>query len=337
MSKKKKKVVIITEGGSKIGFGHIARCQALFQALKKRRINAEMIVDGDKSVKNILENCSYRIIKWQKNNEAFFKIVRNSDISIIDSYLANFRLYKIISSLSNISVYFDDFYRLDYPKGIVVNGCPSANRLKYRTNGSMFLMGNKYLSLRSDFWNVPKKIVSKNVNNVMISFGGDDIRNMIPRILKILTKEHANLKKIVIIGRAFKNLNSIKAVADRNTKLVYYPGSKKMRKIMLKASVAISAGGQTLYELARIGVPTIGVCVGVDQNFNLKALEKKGIIEYAGSCREKKVFLNILLCLKRLNTLESRLRISCKAKKLIDGKGAIRIADIIISKLSQLN
>ena len=49
------KVVIVTEGGKDIGFGHITRCISLYQAFEERGIIPEFIVSGDTTVASLLK------------------------------------------------------------------------------------------------------------------------------------------------------------------------------------------------------------------------------------------------------------------------------------------
>ena len=104
----------------------------------------------------------------------------------------------------------------------------------------------------------------------MVTFGGDDAKNMTPKILAFLNDEYPNLIKNVIIGRAFQNIDDIKKYTDKNTNLIYYPDAEKMKEIMFESDIAISACGQTLNELASVGVPTIGVCTAGNQLGNVK-------------------------------------------------------------------
>ena len=60
------KVVILTEGGADIGFGHITRCLSLYQAFEEKGIVSEMIINGDGSVLGLLRNSNYQIFDWVK-------------------------------------------------------------------------------------------------------------------------------------------------------------------------------------------------------------------------------------------------------------------------------
>ena len=54
-------VFILTEGGKSYGFGHVARCSSIYQAFIKRNISPIFIINGDDSVKSILNNIDFKI------------------------------------------------------------------------------------------------------------------------------------------------------------------------------------------------------------------------------------------------------------------------------------
>ncbi|RKY38562.1 MAG: UDP-2,4-diacetamido-2,4,6-trideoxy-beta-L-altropyranose hydrolase, partial [Candidatus Omnitrophota bacterium] len=166
--------------------------------------------------------------------------------------------------------------------------------------------------------------------SIMITFGGDDMRNMTPKILGFLRENYPELKKNVIVGNAFQNIDEIKKSADKNTNLIYYPDAKKIKEIMLESDIAISAGGQTLYELARVGVPTVGICVAENQLRNVKGWERIGFLEYVGWYNKNDVLEKIKDAVEYLKNVKTRESKSKIAKKFIDGKGSLRIVDKVI-------
>lgn len=326
------KILIFTEGGENIGLGHISRCTALYQAFMEKGHRPLFVVNGDRTVNALLKGKRFRIFDWVKKCHRLLSLLEDTDVAIIDSYLAGRRVYKYISRNVGLAVYIDDFVRLDYPKGIVLNWAISAPRLKYPAVGhASYLLGSKYVLLRKEFWKAPQKIIiNKKIDNIIVTFGGADFLNMTPRLLKFLNVEYPDLRKKVFIGKSFKNAAQILKNKDRHTEFLFYPSAQEMKKSMLKADLAISAGGQTLYELARLGVPTIGVCLARNQLLNLNGLAGCGFIKFSGWYNEKEIFNKIGACLNAL-TYENRLTMSRAGRKLVDGSGPSRVVRAILS------
>jgi len=277
------KVFILTEAGNNIGFGHLMRMQAIYQGFEEKGIRPKFIVNSDNSIVDLLLDTDYEIFNWISDEERLLTMINDADIVIIDSYLADRELYIKISETVKLPVYYDDNNRIEYPRGVVVNGNIHAKDLNYpKRDDIIYLLGVEYLPLRKEFWDVPEKVIKEDVESVMITFGGDDSKNMTPKILKIMSERFPYLKKNVVIGRSFKNIEEIKKFADMNTNMIFYPDAKKMRDLMLESDIAISAGGQTLYELARIGTPTISIGVAENQKGNIEGFVKNGLILFAG-------------------------------------------------------
>ena len=54
------KVIILTEGGKDIGFGHITRCMSLYQAFEEKGIKSQFIVNADYSAAVILKKYNHK-------------------------------------------------------------------------------------------------------------------------------------------------------------------------------------------------------------------------------------------------------------------------------------
>jgi len=327
------KVFIITEGGKNIGFGHITRCLSLYQAFEEKEIIPEFVLNSDDNIEYLLKGINYQKLNWIEKRDKLFELIKGADIAIIDSYLANSSFYIQISNLVKIPVYIDDNKRLDYPKGIVVNGNIHAETLNYpKKDGMTYLLGTKYTPLRKEFWEVPEKKIKEKIENIMVTFGGDDARNMTPKILRFLKKEYPKIKRNVIIGKSFNDTNEIKREADYNTKLIYHPNAKKIKESMLESDIAISAGGQTLYELARTGVPSIGICIAENQLGNIREWEKIGFLGNAGWYNEDNIIARVDRLLKHFENIKLRETKSKIGKKFVDGKGSLKIINRIMNR-----
>lgn len=202
------KAVILTEGSKNIGFGHITRCTSLYQAFEEKDIRSFFLINGDETIKDLLRDKNYEIFNWIEDTKKLFISIKDADVAIIDSYLAHYDLYEKISNSVKIPVYIDDDKRIDYPKGIVVNGTIYAEKLDYpQKKDVIYLLGTQYTPIRKAFWNIPKKEIKETLESIMITFGGNDIRNLTSRVLRALVDIYPELTKNLVIGRGFRNID----------------------------------------------------------------------------------------------------------------------------------
>lgn len=327
---------ILTEGGKNIGFGHMTRCLSVAQALADKGIAVTFIVEGDESIAAFLKNKKYHVFPWRRQEKKLFEIIKNARILIIDSYLADVSLYKKLAQLTGAIVYFDDNKRLSYPGGFVVNGSLCAKEFRYpQGNGRRYLLGVKYAPLRKEFWTAGRKKINREVKKVLVLFGGSDFKSLIPSVVKLLNAHYPHWVKNIVIGRAFRHSKDIKCLENARTIFVRSPDVSAMKELMRESDLAISAGGQTLYELAKMGVPTVVVAVAKNQFNNIKGWARKGFIEYAGWYEKKDLPLRLLKCIKTLSPYSSRWKRSRLGQAAVDGKGPSRIVEAVLSRLNQ--
>lgn len=319
------RVFILTEGGAKIGFGHITRCIALYQAFRAKGVKPEFFVNLTKRSKFFSDKKDFKVFNWLLYKNRFFKSLVKNDIVIIDSYKAGITFYREISKRVRLAVYLDDCVRLNYPKGIVINGVVGGEKLRYPKNKDVvYLLGQKYSILRKEFWKVPKKKNNKRVKNILITLGGKlEYKNLTLKIVKFLDKEYPEFCKYVVSNSVSTNLSS------KRIKVIVSASARKMKDLMLESDIAISASGQTLNELARIGVPTIAIGVAENQKNNIKGFMKGGSIKFAGWHEDSKILNKIENCMCIMGKDYKRKKVSNAGRKLIDGMGAKRIVDLL--------
>lgn len=331
------KITILTEGGEEIGFGHVTRCLSLSQSFEARGHCPRFIVAGDASVPGILKNNHFEIFDWRKEEELLTQAITGADAALVDSYLADVNIYKKISAAVKVPIFLDDTRRLDYPSGLVVNWSISAADLGYPVNDDViYLLGPGYVSLRNAFREVPKKEINKTVTDVMVTCGGDDSKNLTPGVLRFLTRAYPGLRKHIVVGGAFKNRAEIEAAADSNTRLIFSPDDEGMKKIMMESDIAIASGGQTLYELARVGVPAVVIAVADNQRNNVAGWENSGFIENAGFWQDEHLMDVVADRFKKLSGFESRRRAAVAGHHIVPGSGADQIIDCIENKLKSM-
>ena len=124
----------------------------------------------------------------------------------------------------------------------------------------------------------------------------------------------------------------LRKMASENKAINLYESVSDMADIMKKADLAVSAGGTTLYELCAIGVPTVVFSMADNQMEFVKAFDKAGAVKYAGDVRTDKRLVEKIVTWGTavVENKGFRKRMSDKAKGIIDGNGAKRIAQGVL-------
>lgn len=332
------KVSIVTEGFYHTGYGHITRCLSLYQAFEERNIFPTLYINGDDKCKSFIPGARYEIFDWLNNQDELISKIKASEIVFIDSYLAPLDLYKRISASSTYPVYIDDNIRLDYPEGAVLNGSINAEQLGYPNKlGTTYLLGPKYIPLRKDFWQGREKIIKSDIQSVLITFGGQDLGNLTPRMLRLLVRNQPELNKKIIVGSGFKNLDLIIEAKDDQTEIYRSPSSAEMLQLMYESDIAISAAGQTIYELARVGVPTIAISVAENQKNNLTGWIKEEFLTSDFNYETVNLENRLLVVFNNYKKRDVRVKLSAIGRKKVDGLGARRVVQSILDEMINRN
>ena len=328
------KVKFFTEGGKNIGIGHLTRCLSLCQAFEEQGNKCFFVVKGNETIKNFLTEREIKISDWINDLKNFEREVYDTDIVVIDSYLAGVENYRIVCESGKKSLFIDDYNRIPYPCGVVLNGGVHAKELNYSENKKcQYLLGTEYIPLRKPFWDVEEKSIKKHIERILITFGGDDSENMTFKILNILKNENPEVEILVIISSIFKNKEQIFLLANDKIKILENLDAEGVRNLMLSADIAISAGGQTTYELARVGIPSILIAVSDNQLHNCKGWHKVGFAKYAGWFQDKKTIENLIYYFRELKDFSIRKKMSKKGRILVDGQGARRVIKKIMEDI----
>ena len=321
-------VVILTEAGNKRGLGHLVRCSSIYEAFCEKGIKPEVYVDVEGAIDYRYSNFSYKKINWLENKSKILGILEKADVVIIDSYLADQSFYEKVSRKAAVPVFIDDTAKIDYPKGIVVNSSLYASKLfSKKKENNEYLLGCKYIPLRAIFKESRDRVKNNIENNqILIMFGGTDIAGLSERILKLLCEsDFEDAKKVVVSATRLDFANNI-AGSFRNVEILCNPEPQTLADKMASSSVAISAAGMTLYELAYLQIPTIAVCVADNQKRGLLEFVKIGFVEEFLSCDDadllEKIKCRLSFMIANYDKVKEQAQVG---RQIVDGRGSERI------------
>lgn len=314
------RVAILTEADERIGYGHLARCTALYQAFESLGDEPELFIAGGGSPARLTSGLTHRPEDWREP----YRIAAASagaDIVVIDSYVADGAAYASAAAEAAVLVCLDDTMRLAYPPGIVVNGAVRAAEMGYpRREDVTYLLGPAFAPLRAEFWDVPVKEISPAVTTALVALGGSDVARLAPRAVTALEQMTPGPAVIVVLGAGDET-----GLGERAQRLPVANATEVLAE-MLKADLCVASAGQTLVEAACVGVPTVAVCVADNQRVNAQGWAGIGFAEYAGEVGERDLDARIASGVARLAAREERQRRCLKGRDTVDGRGALRVA-----------
>lgn len=325
------KVKIFTEGGPNIGLGHIARCTSLYDEIRKQNYEVDFFVFGEIESIELLKNRKVISANWIDDN-FLSENVRFDDYCIVDSYLATKDILEILSMKAKKVLFIDDMNRINYPRGIVVNPSLDIGSISYLENHECtYFWGPDYIILRSPFINVEREEVRTKVDKVMITMGGSDFRNLTPIIINEICNHYPQIKFDIVIGATFSNINEIKKISNTNITFHYNVDENTMRDLMVKADYAITAAGQTIYELLATRTPFIPIQIADNQSNNINSLCELDLIinsiDYSSDSLAKELNESFV----QLLDYKIRNDLVLKFQNVIDGKGRERIIKKLVN------
>lgn len=325
MRKKSEKILILTEAGDKIGFGHYTRCSAIQNSLKLRGLDCKMIL-------NLVGTHSLPIdgffFDWLNSRSKLkFFLDQGYTKVLIDSYLANSDDYRWLRNTFQKSFSIDDYNRITYATDLVINPNVFGLNLDYLNQNMATIYGGKdYVILREVFRNGSFPKLKEKIRKVVITVGGSDYRNLIPRLVPIVQSSLPTVKVSVVAGNP--TLQGRLQMLFKKVDILGLLTAQEMYDVFYDADIVISGCGQTLHELASMGKPTIGICLDIDQEPNQEFYYQVGFL------KEKIQFddLNpINELLTQLTLIEERKKLQEIGLKAINKNGVEKISKLLLS------
>lgn len=267
-----------------------------------------------------------------KNNLPFRK-----PVIFVDSYFVTEHYFACLSEFAKVA-YMDDLRSFDYKVDLVVNYdiIPPARKQEYHlsyTNAKVSLLGAEYTPLRRQFQN-QEVILRNTLKKILITTGGSDPYDFTSTLSAYLLSLKLEIELHVVVGRLFKNTELLEELTNQYPSLHLHYNVSDMASLMKQCDYAVSAAGTTLYELCALGIPSISISMADNQIPMAETFAQTDAVPYAGDIRVLKIEdMNEILCrisehlISLLNNSSKRFGQHQKMRQLVDGNGAIKIAE----------
>jgi len=327
-----------------IATGHMMRCLSIADAAAKLGQCTTFILADEQAVEFIRERGHETVVlhsRWDDMDaelDILQKVIEELGITVmlIDSYMVT-RKYLCVLSKRVKTIYLDDLNAFFYPVHALICYAVYWKKFCYRQNyrQAELLLGLSYVPLREAFCNCEKKVIKKETENLLILSGGTDYFHILEGILqRIEKKKYRSI--VVICGNYYEEYEAFCSQYKTYKQIHFHKAVKNIEDYMKQADIAVSAGGTTLYELCACGTPTVSYSFADNQMDNVREFQEEGIIEYAGDIRDTDIYENINRILNQyFHKPLLREERSKRMQKLVDGKGAQRIAEALIGMIDR--
>lgn len=247
------------------GLGHVRRCEKILSFIEKLGVKADLYLHK------------------QNNISAFLEGVGNDDLLIADSYCLNSKDFYLLKEKAKSLMVIEDKEHAKgfYPKNTKIMNF-TLNALKHYNHASKdHYLGVGFYPVDSRF--VYERPINTENKEVLITLGGSE-QKILEEIVKILENKNVNLH--IISPYTPKN-------PPKNTRYYSPLSPLEFSSLMKSCACAISAAGQTLYELALSQTPSLILPIASNQIVQSKEFESLGIFKQTSLKTLAKDFENL--------------------------------------------
>lgn len=318
-----------------IATGHVMRCLSIADAMRKRGEEVTFFVADERGEKMIADRgytpvCLHSV--WNHMESELGALISYIDqyhvqTLLVDSYQVTQRYLETLREYVKV-LYIDDLDAFTYPCDRIINYAVYAEECSYaKKEGN--LIGMDYVPLRQVFWDLPRRIVNKQAKRILVLTGGTDEPGFMRKFLEeyLAWDMEKNFFVTAVCGRFQKDYEELLCIASCRANITVVRDVSNIEWYMQQADVAVSAGGTALYELCACGTPTLSYTLAENQMKNVLAFDKMELIPYCGDAGREDCVAQILERIGRWRmSADERGTRAVRMQRLIDGKGAIRLA-----------
>lgn len=364
------KIAFRTDASLQIGTGHVMRCITLAEALRERGAHCRFICrdflgnlfdrirqsgfevfplpaddhnDLDESASDQQATAHYHWLGADYKTDAAQTIASLKDFRpdwlIVDHYALDRRWQADLRPYCEKIMVIDDLADRLHDCDLLLDQNLIANQdHRYEclvpTNCAR-LLGPAYALLQPSYAELHPRTPPRmgSVQNILVSLGGSDRQNVSGRIIDgFLMLDRLDIALDVVVNPSSSFLAELRGKVMKYDNVTLHEGLPCLAELMLKADLAIGAGGTTSWERICLGLPTLVVTLAENQKLIAEELDLQGLVRWLGD--ESMVTESTLAeeLAKLISDQNWRQDCSSRCLALLDGRGVARVADIIFLK-----
>ncbi|OGW85578.1 MAG: UDP-2,4-diacetamido-2,4,6-trideoxy-beta-L-altropyranose hydrolase [Omnitrophica bacterium RIFCSPLOWO2_01_FULL_45_10b] len=339
-------LAIRADGNASIGMGHMMRTLAIAQAWKARGgrvcyVTADFLSSSARKrfLKEGIEMYFISAVPGSEDDreQTLTVLGKRKPARLLADGYAFHEAYQTAMRAKYPFGYIDDTADLDFfDADLLINPNAYADALLYKGKCAQacLLTGPAFTLLRKEFWNFKRPArLDKGSGpiRILVTLGGGDLLNATLAILNALeTLPSENLEIRVIFGEENPHGEMLeKAIKKSEKNITFLPAVDSLVPLMEWASIAVTGGGSTCWEMAYAGVPFLAIILADNQKQIVSFLQSRGILISLGEYNQQTPEKISATIHSLIFDPKKRAEMSRAGQSLIDGKGALRVADAL--------
>ena len=269
----KKRIAIVVDAYDEIGTGHVYRCLSIASKLVFHDVL--FLLDGRHQLGIDIVNSYNYPFKLHNGKNDLLNILRQYNPQIVINDILD-TSEEYISDLKDEGYFVVNFE--DLGSGTNVADVVFDALYEHDIGEDHVFTGHKYYILKDEFYFQPQKIITQQVNNVLITFGGTDPNNFTEKVIDSILNTNYEGRINVILGLGYGGLERLIDKYESNQSIQIYRNVSNISEFMFKADIIFTSAGRTMFEVCSLGVPTICLCQNDREKTHVFANSSNGFI-----------------------------------------------------------
>ncbi len=355
------KVAIRCDASNAIGTGHVMRCLTLADQLRGNGGEVTFICrEHSGNINDVIEKHGFSVhrlpfidtpsgkdfeseyARWLAapvetdacETSAWLKDRNRSiDLLVVDHYGLNERWEQKLRPIVGRIMVIDDLADRRHDCDLLLD----QNRLASSDNcydglvpaDCRNLIGPGYALLRPEFVRMrAESEQARDPHRLFLFFGGSDPTDETGKVLRALTMlTDYELTADVVAGQTNPRRAAVEKTCRQMHGVTCHSQVDNMAELMARAGLGLGAGGVTTYERCCLGLPTLITAIAENQIAIGEGADKHGVARYLGRSSEVTVEMIAEAIVPFLRDATIGVQMAAKARALVDGHGAQRVAE----------
>lgn len=341
----KRSILIRTDASADIGTGHLMRCLAFAQECRKKGHEPLFVLSMETPLMERLKDEEMTVMRIDAErgsaNDAAKTIAiageHNAEWIMSDGYTFDAAYGRMLREAGYKVLMVDDYAHLSsYECDVLLNQNIDASETMYagKTDAEL-LLGPSHALLRKEFLSRTDRAraIPEVATNILVTLGGGDPENATSLILRALDLiDTQKLSVTAIAGSENPHKDALKKiVAGSHHQISLLENVTDMPSLMAEADIAIAAAGSTSWELLFMGLPFVTGILAENQAGIAVELGRRKLalnIGWYKDCPSERLAEQIS---DLIHDRMLRERLSLAGKETVDGKGAERVLETLLS------